>query len=61
MRAQGRTSLASATVSMPRGQTSVGQIKLASAPESTMTGTWSSAPLHVTRAVMAGWEAEEVC
>ena len=48
MMAQGRIGLVSGTVGMPRRRTRVGQMKLASDPESRRTGTWSWVPPQET-------------
>ena len=50
--------LASGTVGMPRRRTNVGQIKLASDPESRRIGTWSWVPPHETHAERPGCDAE---
>ena len=54
--AQGRMDLVSGTVEMPRRLTKVGQIKLASDPESRRTGTCSWVPCQEMRADRTGWE-----
>ena len=54
--AQGRMGVVRGTVVMPNRLTKVGQIKLASDPESNNTGTWSWVPCHEMRAERLGWE-----
>ena len=56
VRAQGRMGEASGTVEMPILLTREGQMKLASAPESNRTGTWSWVPCQVMRADRLDWE-----
>ena len=56
MSAQGRIGEVSGTVAMPSFLTRVGQMKLASDPESNKTGTWSWFLCHVMRADKLGWE-----
>ena len=56
--AQEGSDLVSGTVGMSMRLTRVGQMKLASDPESRSTGTWTWFPSQETLAVIAGWEAE---
>ena len=58
VKAQGRNGSASGTLGMPMRLMRVGQMKLASDPESKSTGTWTWILSQETRAVIAGWEAE---